>query len=58
MQLSLSNIKRTYKCSRILKKDLLLTFKKKVELKEIDTGILFLKSFFPNINREIEGTDV
>lgn len=58
MQLSLSNIKRTYKCSRIFKRDLLLTFKKKDELKEIDTGILFLNFFFPNINREIECTDV
>lgn len=46
MHLSLSNIKRTYKCSRIFKKDLLLTFKKKDELKEIDTGILFFKKFF------------
>lgn len=46
MQLSLSNIKRTYKCSRIFKRDLLLTFKKKDELKEIDTGILFLNFFF------------
>lgn len=46
MQLSLSNIKRTYKCSRIFKGDLLLTFKKKDELKEIDTGILFLNFFF------------
>lgn len=51
MQLSLSNIKRTYKCSRIFKKDLLLTFKKKDELKEIDTGILFL-NFFPLILTE------